>query len=160
MGKFTDAERKKKIIETANYIITHKASTRVAANAIGVSNYTISHWMNDLLMKIDYKKYVAVQVILKNNTPKSIEDAKVLKRVLSAGKMIMEGYNVAEIATILGVTVNVVNEDLQSRLQLVSPETAKLVKEIQKQNSLNNLSLGSNMSVEGQARQNGRFKKN
>ena len=55
---------------------------------------------------------------------------------------------------------NVINEDLQTRLPRISECLYNEVKAIQLQNSRNNLHLGSNMSVEGQQRdENGKFTK-
>ena len=52
MTKFTDEERYTLIIEVANYIIENNSSTRKAAEYFGISNATVSDWMNDLLRKI------------------------------------------------------------------------------------------------------------
>lgn len=160
MAKFTEEQRKKLAIEIANYIIDTKSSTRKAAPHFNISNATVCTLMNDLLFKIDEKKYYQVQAILKKNKPKTIEDEEVKKRVISAAMLIKEGFTVEEIAKAKEVTIHIINEDLQTRLPRISLELYEEVKKIQQQNSNNNLQIGSNMSVEQQRRdQKGRFSK-
>lgn len=160
MAKFTDEERIEKIIQVANYIIETKTSTRKAAKQFNISNATVSDWMNGLLKKIDIKKYLDVQQILNKNTPKTITDEEVKNRVLMAAYLIIQGFTVEEIAKSMEVTINVINEDLQTRLPKLDFELYTQIKMIQKQNSLENLNIGSYMTVEGQKRDNnGKFTK-
>lgn len=160
MSKFTDEERIEKVKEVADYIIATGDSTRNAAKAFNISNATVSTWMSDLLKKIDYEKYCLVKEKLAENTPKTVEDDEIRNRVLDAANLIIHGFTVEEIAKKMNVTTNIINEDLQTRLSRISTILDDQVKIIQRQNSLNNLNIGSNMSVEGQARdENGRFKR-
>lgn len=160
MSKFTYEERIEKIKQVADYIIETGASTRKAAKEFDISNATVSDWMNDLLKKIDYEKYLSVQEVLNQNTPKTVDDIEIKNRVSTVANLILEGFTVEEISKVMNVTSNVIYEDLQTRLPKISIELSNKVKEIQKQNSLNNLNIGSNMSVEGQIRdENGRFTK-
>lgn len=160
MSKFTDEERNQITLKIADYIIKNNASTRKAAEHFGISNATVSEWMKYLLKKIDNEKYLKVESILRNNQPKTIEDIEVKQRVIKVAKLIKEGFTAEEIAKSMNVTINVINEDLQTRLPRISQELYDEVKTIQLQNSKNNLHLGSDMSVEGQKRdENGRFTK-
>lgn len=152
MAKFTDEERQKLTIEIADYIIDTNLSTRKVADHFNVSNATVSTLMNELLPEIDLKKYLQVQSILNKNKPKTIMDDEVKERVISAAKLIKEGFTVEEIAKAKEVTIHVINEDLQTRLPKISKELYEEIKLIQKQNSNNNLQIGSNMSAEGQKR--------
>ena len=94
------------------------------------------------------------------NKPKTIADEEIKQRVEKVAELIKEGFTVEEIANSMGVTINVINEDLQTRLPRISESLYNEVKTIQIQNSRNNLHLGSNMSVEGQQRdENGKFTK-
>ena len=160
MTKFTDEERVKKTHEIADYIIENKASTRKAGLRFGISNATVSDWMNYTLKKIDSKKYIMVCAVLKQNKPKTIKDESVSERVKSAALLIKEGFTVEEIAKVLDVTINVINEDLQTRLEKIDKELFEEIKLIQSKNSANNLNRGSAMSVEDQKRDAyGRFTK-
>ena len=158
MAKFTDEERAIKTIEIADYIIENNSSTRKTAEYFKISNATVSYLMNALLKKLNPTKYLLVQNILRMNTPKTIKDDEIKDRVIKAAYLIKEGFTVDEIARSMNMTVNVINEDLQTRLPRVSIELYKEVKIIQLKNSRDNLKLGSNMSVESQKRDiNGKF---
>ena len=160
MAKFTDVERQKLAIEIADYIIDTNSSTRKSSDHFNISNATVSTLMNELLPKLDSKKHLQVQTILNKNKPKRIVDDEVKERVISAANLIKEGFTVEEIAKAKQVTIHVINEDLQTRLPKISKELYEEVKAIQKQNSKNNLHLGSEMDVTEQKRDEyGRFKK-
>ena len=160
MAKFTHDERIEIAKAIADYIINSNCSTRKAADSFKISNATVSTLMNELLPKIDQEKYFKVQSILNGNKPKTITDEEIKQRVEKAAELIKEGFTVQEIADSMGVTINVINEDLQTRLPRISECLYNEVKAIQLQNSRNNLHLGSNMSVEGQQRdENGKFTK-
>lgn len=139
MVRFTDEERKEKIIEIANYIIENNSSTRKAAEQFGISNATVSDWMNYSLKKIDSKKFIKVEDILKKNRPKTIADINIRKRVLEAAKLITQNYTAEEIANKFNVSINVIYEDLQTRLPRISLELYNQVKDILKQHSMKNL---------------------
>ena len=157
MSKFTDEERYEKTIEIANYIIENNSSTRKAAEQFGISNATVSEWMNYLLKNLDYKKFLKVQEILIQNKPKTIEDIEVKKRVLKAAKLITQGYTVLEIANELGVSVNIINEDLQTRLPRISKDLHDKVRIVLKKNSMSNL---KNVILEVEkGNENGKFTK-
>lgn len=160
MAKFTDEERKKLIEEVANYIIKNNSSTRKAAEHFGISNATVSDWMNEFLKKVSAEKYIMVQSILRENMPKTVENKEVRDRVIKAAMLIKDGYTVAEIAKGMNTTINVINEDLETRLPRISEELYSEIKNIQQKNSEDNLKLGSNMNVENQKRdENGKFTK-
>lgn len=139
MAKFTDEERAKKIIQIANYIIKNNSSTRKAAEHFGISNATISDWMNCYLKKMDIQKFLKVEEILKNNKPKTVEDVEIKKRVLESAKLITQNYTAEQIAEHFNVSINVIYEDLQTRLPRISIELYNEVKEILKRHSMRNL---------------------
>lgn len=157
MAKFTDEERNKKIIEVANYIIENNSSTRRAAEQFGISNATVSDWMNYLLKNLNYDKFLKVQKILNGNKPKTIEDDSVKDRVLNAAELVKQNFTVEEIAKHYEVTVNVINEDLQTRLPRISIEKYNEVKKILSTHSMSNL---KNVNIEQEkGNQNGKFTK-
>lgn len=139
MSRFTDEERNEKIIQIANYIIKNNSSTRKAAEHFGISNATISDWMNCYLKKMDVQKFLKVEEILKNNKPKTIDNVDIKKRVLEAAKLITKNYTAEQIAEHFNVSINVIHEDLQTRLPRISIELYNEVKEILKRHSMSNL---------------------
>ena len=56
-------------LEIADYIIENNSTTRKTAIHFGISNATVSDWMNFALKKIDSRKFVKVEQIL-NKTAK------------------------------------------------------------------------------------------
>ena len=160
MAKFTDDERIEITKAIADYIISTKCSTRKAAEHFNISNATVSTLMNELLSKMDPIKYSQVESVLAANKPKTVKDDEVKQRVLKVAELIKEGFTVEEISKALDTTINIINEDLQTRLPRISESLHAEVKEIQLENSRNNLHLGSSMSTEGQKRdENGKFTK-
>ncbi len=139
MAKFTDEERSKKIIEIANYIIENNSSTRKAAEYFGISNATVFDWMNSYLKKMDVQKFLKVEEILKKNKPKTVDDLDIKKRVLEAAKLITQNYTAEQIAQHFNVSINVIHEDLQTRLPRISIELYNQVKEILKKHSMSTL---------------------
>lgn len=160
MAKFNDDERNLMVIATADYIIKHKCTTRDAAKAMKVSNYTISDWMRRRLIILDPVKYRRVQKIFLANTPKTVTDNGVKKRVLQAAKCVLNGMTVQQIHEETGISIHVIYEDLQTRLRRLDEGLWKTVNSKLKENSLTNLNLGSSMPVNSENRgPNGRFKK-
>lgn len=160
MAKFTDEERMEITKTIADYIISTNSSTRHTAEYFNISNATVSTLINELLPKIDQDRYLKVHSILNGNKPKTIKDDTVKERVSKAAELIKQGFTVEEIAKSMDVSVNIINEDLQTRLPRISGTLYDEVKDIQRKNSRENLNKGSHMSVERQQRdENGRFTK-
>ena len=61
------ASIKERIMETAAYIIEHKATVRAAAKVMGVSKSTVHTDMSLRLAEIDRGSYKAVKAILDKN---------------------------------------------------------------------------------------------
>lgn len=159
MSKFTYEERVELTNEIADYIIETKGSTRNSAKKFNVSNATVSVLMNDFLKGLNLNKFLMVQEVLNSNKPKNYTDADVRERVLLAANLVLKGFTVEEVSKSMGETINVINEDLQTRLSKISPEIYISVKKKLNENSIANLQVGSNMTVENQERDiNGRFK--
>lgn len=139
MAKFTDEERKELILKIADYIITNKSSTRKTAKIFGISNFSISDYMNDKLMLLDVEKHKKVQEILNNNKPKTIEDESVKTRILEEAKLINSGMTATEVANSFGISIDVIHDDLTSRLPKIDKELAVCISAKLKLNSTNNL---------------------
>lgn len=139
MAKFTEEERNTLILEIANYIINSKLSTRKVAEKFGISNFSVSDYMNNRLITLDPEKYKKVQQILNNNKPKTIEDIGVKTRILEAAKLINSGMTATEVAATFGISVDVIHDDLTSRLPKIDKELAVCISKKLKLNSINNL---------------------
>lgn len=139
MAKFTDEERKVLILEIADYIIANKLSTRKTAERFGISNFSVSDYMNNRLIMLDPEKYKKVQEILNNNKPKTIEDDGIKTRVLEEAKLINSGMTATEVAVSFGISVDVIHDDLTTRLPKIDKELAACIAEKLKLNSINNL---------------------
>lgn len=146
--KFTSEERKEKAKEIANYIISEnklgrKVSTRILAKKFDISNYTVSILMGEYLYNNFPHLYIQVKPILVGNIPKTIHNTDVQIRVLEAAKMVLQGKTVDEIADEFNITVNVIYEDLQTRLKKIDPDLYDKICLIHGNNSLDNLKHGN-----------------
>lgn len=137
--RFTHKERDEITIKIADYIILTGSSTRKTAVEFGLSNVTILTLMNKVLPNLDMQKYLKVQEILQRNKPKTINDEEVRNRVLESAELIKQGLTVGEIAKQKNLSVHIIYEDLQTRLQRISQDLYEEIKDIEMQNSLNNL---------------------
>lgn len=151
-----------KVKEVADYIIATKSSTRKTAEHFHISNYTVHNYMTVRLKKIDNEKYKLVKEILNLNKPKTVKDDEVINRINFLIKSLHEGLSIVEIAKVLEVNPSQLYKDIQLRLHIIPGMTDEKLKEIKtllEQNKKDNLSIGSNMTTEGQKRSNGRFSK-
>lgn len=139
MAKFTDEERDKLILEIADFIIDNNSSTRKAAENFGISNYSVSDYMNKRLQQINFEKYKLVKIVLDGNKPKTIADPSVRKRILEEAKLINSGMTATEVAQYFGISVDVIHDDLTTRLSKIDAELATTIAVILNANSLNNL---------------------
>lgn len=120
-----------KIIQVADYIISTGASTRKAALEFGVSNATISDWMNNKLPLIDDNRYKEYLNVKNKNTAKSVNDEGVANRVNSAVDFILAGFTIEEIANRLStpdnkITPMMIYRDLKKRLLKLNPDPDKI----------------------------------
>ena len=163
-----DAQRKELIIKVAKYAVMYEASTRKIGKVFGFSNVTAHNLLTKGLERLckeeptkeNISLYNEVQEILDNNKAKSIEDETIKNRVLKVTELFIKGLTIDEIAQDLDSTFFTVYRDLTVRLpkiEGVETEVLKKVSETLKNNSEENLKLGSYMSVENQKRDKGRF---
>ena len=160
--KFTEEERREIALEIANYIIeenalNYKVSTRLLSDKFGVSNYTISILMGDYLNKHYPELYKKVNVILKGNIPKTVENIEIKKRVLEAARLTVLGLTISEIAIKLNVSEYVIQEDLQTRLKKIDIDLYDEITYIHNQNRKNNLQSGNDLYIEQTRDQYGHF---
>ncbi|MCI6266431.1 MAG: sporulation transcriptional regulator SpoIIID, partial [Erysipelotrichaceae bacterium] len=96
-----DEVLKRKVIEVADYVISTKASTRATANyftscRFPISNATVHTYLNKRLKEIDFVRYQQVREILEGNSPESILDAEVRKRIYQAVALLLQGDTISQ----------------------------------------------------------------
>lgn len=137
--KQMDDKTKQKVIEMAHYIIDNKSSTRKTGEHFGVSNFTVSDYINKKLPYIDPNLYKEAIHVLENNKPKSINNERVVLRVRNAVELLKQGLTVNEIASTLGTTSDVIYNDLHYRLERLDKKECEVVKSILTKNRYDNL---------------------
>lgn len=157
-------ERRQKALEISEYIIEenkkgNKISTRSLAKQYGLSNYTISNLMGDFLNRYYPANYEKVHKILQGNIPKTIENIDIERRVLKVAKYALQGMTTKQIADKLGESINVIDEDLQTRLEKIDKEAYDQVLLIRSKHSLTNLNQGNPQYIEQTRDEKGQFKK-
>lgn len=141
-----DEERERRIQLIGEYILETGASTRktadyFTANYFSISNYTVSEYLK-LYMKKNSQKAEELRKIIDNNTPDSIEDPKVIKRVLSVAELVESGFTIEEISKNTNIDFWTVYDDINKRLRRIDVERYKKIKEIFHNRSLSNLNDG------------------
>jgi len=153
--KVSDAdEREARIIEIGSYFLKTGASTREIAkyfteNRFEISNYTVSQYIKKYTEKFPQTSK-SVDEKIKNKTPATIDDEDVLARVIFVSKAYLNNYTMKEIADSLGVSVDVIFDDLHTRLPKIkdvdkyfklegNESIVDIVSEIAEKRSINNL---------------------
>lgn len=139
-----EEELKEKIFMIADYIIENKASTIKTANYATEHDFPISYvsvhyLMCNKLKLYDKERYEKVMEIFQKNQPKGVEDAKVMARVYSAVSLLLQDFNVEEIARELNSTKDTIYDDLTNRLPKINPEMSVSVQQKLQEHRLNNL---------------------
>ena len=143
-----DEKIRTKVIDMARYIIENKSSTRKTGEHFGVSNFTVSDYINKKLPYIDPMLYKEAILVLEENKPKSIRNENVVLRVRNAVELLKQGLTVNEIAKELKTTPEVIYNDFHNRLEKLDKEECETVKKILAKNRYNNLNNNSNVIEE------------
>lgn len=150
--------------EIADYIIEKKCSTREAAEYFGVSNYTVSNYMNNKLLKDD-SRYIEVKKILDSHNL-TVDKDETKTRIKIELNLFKEGHTLNEIARITGISESQVFRDLTERLsnipniskENISKKTINEISEKLRQNSTSNLKIGNDTYENQERDKQGRFK--
>lgn len=147
----TDEERIiriKRVLE----LISSGMSFRECANYLSKNEFQISHvtvrdYVNRAI-ELDFNLSEECVEVIKNNTPKTIEDSKVKQRAKLGFKLLKEGYTIEEVAKALKSTPMIVyrdfirfqslNDDILKEMGITREDIEK-VKENMTKNSLDNL---------------------
>lgn len=115
--EFTDLD--KKIIEIAQYIIENKCSVRATASYFNIGKTTVHDYMNEKLPEISITLYKQVFDVFVENKSFNINNKTIINQVLSAYVLLKEGYSSVEIQKKLGISRNVLQRNLTTRLKKV-----------------------------------------
>jgi len=143
-ANLNEDEYNEKVLWIADYIIETKCSTRKAAkyateNGFKISNVSVHNMMHNKLLRIDGEKYKEVMNVLGENTPKSIDDANTKIRIYSATSYLLQDFTVQEIAAVLDTTIDIIYDDLTTRLPKLDKKLAQDVKKKLQTHKLENL---------------------
>ncbi len=122
-----------KVLEVADYVILTGASTRETSqyfteNRYPISNATVHTYLTKRLKAIDPIKYQQVQDILAGNLPKTVQDKEVQVRIYQAVSLLIDGYTVPDIARELHSTVDIIYDDLTTRIRKMNVDEEMLEK--------------------------------
>ncbi len=134
-------EEKERIDCVKEATIKYGLSTRkmVKNYNLEVSHTTIHNDRQKILQSSSEILKKRTTEVINVNTPDSIKKNEVKKRVLLSFELFKQGFTIEEISTKMNVSYDVIYRDLTHRLERISTEDSILVKEILKQNKLNNL---------------------
>ena len=142
-------------------------SLREIAKKVNLSHVTIHKYLREKLVQYDPLLASEVMEEMSKNTPKSIYNEEVTKRVLESYFMLVnDGKTLAEIAMAKNVSIMVTTRDLTKRLlmlhqiapSVVTKQMVSRAAEVLSEHSLENLKLGGLSTTENQERdKQGRF---
>lgn len=118
--EFTDID--KKIIEIAQYIIKNKCSVRKAGAYFNIGKTTVHDYMNEKLPDISITLYKQVFDIFMENKSFNTDNKIIINQVLSSYALLKEGYSSSEIQGKLGISRNVLQRNLTTRLRKIDEE--------------------------------------
>lgn len=168
----------RRVKEVADYAIdTQTASTRqiakyFSAHRFRISNATVCVYLSQRLPKVDPVRYALVKPLIDKNTPKTIEEVEVRKRIYTAVELLLRGLNIPQIIEEMNVTradddkvtFDIIYTDLTRRLKDIekNPEIIEDVKQRLSENRMDTLNNqgtnGPNLSARNQPRSiSGRF---
>lgn len=120
----SDKERERRVEIIGEYFLETGASTREIANYISsspdydfeISNKTVHDYIKRYI-EMHPEKEDEIKDIINKNTEKSIEDPKVVERVLNVARLVLNGYTIEESAKILDITYKTAERDINPRLK-------------------------------------------
>lgn len=135
-GKEELTDIDKKVLEVAQYIIDNKCSVREAAMYFNIGKTTVHDYMNEKLPNISITLYKQVFDVFMNNKTFNTNNKVIINQVLSAYALLKEGYSSIEIQEKLGMSRNVLQRNLTTRLKKIDEDKYKEAVEILKQNQM------------------------
>ena len=121
---FDPIDRERLIEEVGKYYLENNSSIRDMSKEFGISTATIHTYINEYkTIHPDLRE--KIEAIRDEHLPDTIDDIEVKTRVLNAAKLCIKGYTMDEIANAWGVSVDVINDDLHTRLPKIEVDNSK-----------------------------------
>lgn len=120
--KFTDEQRNKLIEQVGLYYIKTKASYREIASIFGISLPTVKDYIERYKkMHSQYKEEIENSINSKTSQNESINNPEVRERVIQVYMYVLNGYTIEEIADLTSEKVSTIYNDINIRLEQISP---------------------------------------
>ena len=123
-------------IEIANYIIRNKASLRDTAAQFGIGKTTVFDFVHERLPKLSIMLYKQVFDVLMENKSFAADKKEIIEQVLQTYESFMRHNSCREVEEELGLSRNVVQRNLTTRLKQISLEKYEQVKKKLEENQL------------------------
>ena len=111
-----------KIVEIAKYIIENKSSVREAALHFEMGKTTIHDYMTEKLPGISLELYKQVFEVLMANKSFDTNNKQVIRQVLLSYELLNAGLTSSQIQEKLGISRNVLQRNLTTRLKKIDEE--------------------------------------
>ena len=128
-------------INNGEKISTRSVAKYFTENKFPISNATVSTYLYSL-EKTDLESYKIISGVLYSNKSKTDGSDEIVKtRINVVVDLLLQDFTVEEIASELGVSVNTIYRDLNSRLEKMDYDSEKLkqIKEVLNRHSMRNL---------------------
>ena len=116
-------------IDIANYIIQNKASLRQTAAYFHLGKTTIFDYIHEKLPTLSIRLYKQVFDVLMENKSFAPEKKEIMEQVLATYESFMRHGSCREVEEELGLSRNVVQRNLTTRLKQISKEKYEQVKQ-------------------------------
>ena len=122
------SEENKKYEDIANYIIQNRASLRETAAYFHLGKTTVFDYIHEKLPTLSIRLYKEVFDVLMENKSFAADKKEIIEQVLQTYESFMRHRSCREVEEELGLSRNVVQRNLTTRLKLISKEKYEQVK--------------------------------
>ena len=122
------SEENQEYVNIANYIIQNKASLRNTAIHFGMGKTTVFDYVHERLPVLSIRLYKQVFDVLMENKSFAADKKEIIEQVLQTYESFMRHNSCKEVEEELGLSRNVVQRNLTTRLKKVSKERYERVK--------------------------------
>ena len=123
------SEENQEYVNIANYIIKNRASLRNTATHFGMGKTTVFDYVHERLPVLSIRLYKQVFDVLMENKSFAADKKEIIEQVLETYESFMSHNSCKEVEEELGLSRNVVQRNLTTRLKKVSKERYEQVKQ-------------------------------
>ena len=123
-------------VDIANYIIKNKASLRDTAAYFGIGKTTVFDYVHEKLPTLSIRLYKQVFDVLMENKSFAADKKEIIEQVLKTYESFMRHDSCKEVEEELGLSRNIVQRNLTTRLRQVSKTKYEQVKKKLEENQL------------------------